>query len=47
VRIGGTMNVAQMYQLDIALVPEPAGVVLALAGMAIVGVRRRTPLRHE
>lgn len=41
VRIGGTMNVAQMYQLDIALVPEPAGVVLLLVGIASVGLRRR------
>ena len=33
IRISGAQNLAQFYQLDLAVVPEPAGVVLLLAGL--------------
>jgi hypothetical protein len=42
VRISGSQDVAQFYQLDIALVPEPTGMMLILFAASLAfGVRRR------
>jgi hypothetical protein len=41
VRIAGAQNVAQFYQLDIALVPEPTTALLFLVGTAILANQRR------
>jgi hypothetical protein len=40
IRIAGSQDVAQFYQLDIALVPEPAAALLLLAGMVLFSVQR-------
>jgi hypothetical protein len=41
VRIAGAQDVAQFYQLDIALVPEPAAALLLLVGSVLIAGQRR------
>ena len=41
VRVSGSQDAAQFYQLDIALVPEPAGFTLFALGISTFFYRRR------
>jgi hypothetical protein len=43
VRISGSQDIAQFYRLNVALVPEPAAVMLMLLAAASVGGRRYRP----
>jgi hypothetical protein len=41
IRISGSQDAAQFYELEAELVPEPTGLVLAALGLAVLGTRRR------
>ena len=44
IRISGAQDAAQLYQLDVTLIPEPTSVVLLMLGMvALGGLRRNCP----
>jgi hypothetical protein len=45
VRVTGAQDVAQFYQLDITVVPEPASGALMMFGVLLCGVRRRAQNR--